>query len=144
LAAKKSGSAGKKKTRKKKMAKAKVSEIRLDFITSEMLLKKTSDDKLKMILSKVKKNIIVVLEEALTPEEELILTKEAMEEIDSEEFFGIEFYRMGQHKDSGIFDRLSNFLIKRRSGMFLVGPAPMVEKIKKEPDHISVFAKVGG
>ncbi|MFV2041331.1 MAG: DUF2073 domain-containing protein [Candidatus Hydrothermarchaeales archaeon] len=143
MAAKKSGSAGKKKTQKKKMAKAKEREIRLDFIPSEMLLRKNTDDKLEMILSKVKKNIIVVLEEALTPEEESILIQNAMEEIDSKDFFGIEFYRMG-HKDVGIFDRLSSFLTKRRSGMTIVGPTRMVEAIKKEPDHISVFAKVGG
>ncbi len=125
------------------MAKAKEREIRLDFIPSEMLLRKNTDDKLEMILSKVKKNIIVVLEEALTPEEESILIQNAMEEIDSKDFFGIEFYRMG-HKDVGIFDRLSSFLTKRRSGMTIVGPTRMVEAIKKEPDHISVFAKVGG
>ena len=143
MVAKKSGSAGKKKAPKKKAVKKAESEIRLDFIPSEMLLKKNTDAKLAMILSKVRENIIVVLEEALTPAEESILIQQAMEEIDSKDFFGIEFYRMG-HKDAGIFDRLSNFLTKRRSGMTIVGPTRMVEAIKKEPDHISVFARVGG
>ncbi len=143
MAAKKSGSAGKKKTHKKKVTKTAESEIRLDFIPSEMLMKKSTEAKMGMILSKVKKNIIVVLEGALTPEEESLLIQQAMEEIDSKDFFGIEFYRMG-HEDSGIIDRLSNFLTKRRSGMTIVGPTRMVEAIKKEPDHISVSAKVGG
>jgi hypothetical protein len=129
----------KKKTSKKKADK----EIRLDFIPSEMLLKKTTEDKLGMILSKVKKNIIVVLEEALTPQEEAVLIQHAMEEIDSKDFFGIEFYRMG-HQEKGLFEKLSNFITKRRSGITIVGPTRMVEAIKKEPDHISVFARVGG
>ncbi len=128
-----------KKTVKKKLAK----EIRLDFIPSEMLLKRNSDDKLGMILSKVKKNIIVVLEEALTPQEEADLIHQAMVEIDSKDFFGIEFYRMG-HRDAGLLQKLSNFLTKRKSGITIVGPTRMVEAIKKEPDHISVFARVGG
>jgi hypothetical protein len=141
LAAKKKTATKKvsKKTAKKKLAK----EIRLDFIPSEMLLKRKSDDKLGMILSKVKKNIIVVLEEALTPQEEADLIQQAMEEIDSKDFFGIEFYRMG-HREAGLLQKLSNLLNKRKSGITIVGPTRMVEAIKKEPDHISVFARVGG
>jgi hypothetical protein len=141
LAAKKKTTTKKvsKKTAKTKPAK----EIRLDFIPSEMLLKKNTDDKLGMILSKVKENIIVVLEEALTPQEEAYLIQQAMKEIDSKDFFGIEFYRMG-HRDAGLLEKLSNFFTKRRSGITIVGPTRMVEAIKKEPDHISVFARAGG
>lgn len=132
-----------KKTLKKKTPKKKVeNEIRLDFIPSEILLKKTSNEKLEMILAKVKKNIIIVLEEALTPQEEASLIQQAMEEIDSKDFFGIEFYRMG-HTEIGFLEKLSNFITKRRSGLTIVGPTRMVEAIKKEPDHISVFARVG-
>jgi hypothetical protein len=134
----------KKKTVRKKAPKKKVEkEIRLDFIPSEMLLKKTSNEKLEMILAKVKENIIIVLEEALTPQEEAILIQQAMEEIDSKDFFGIEFYRMG-HTETGFLEKLSNYITKRRSGLTIVGPTRMVEAIKKEPDHISVFARVGG
>jgi hypothetical protein len=133
-----------KKTTKKRVSKKKVeNEIRLDFIPLEMLSKKSADDKLMMILARVKKNIIVVLEEALTPQEEASLIEHAMQEIDSKDFFGIEFYRMG-HREEGLLDKLSNFLTKRRAGITIVGPTRMVEAIKKEPDHISVFAKVGG
>jgi hypothetical protein len=129
----------KRKTAKKKPAK----EIRLDFIPSEMLYKKSPNDKLAMILSKVKKDIIVVLEEALTPQEEASLIQQAMEEIDSKNFFGIEFYRMG-HREATLLDKISNFITKRRAGITIVGPTRMVEAIKKEPEHISVFARTGG
>lgn len=132
-----------KKVSGKKSEKKPSKEIRLDFIPSEMLLRKNTDDKLEMILSKVKENIIVVLEEALTPQEEANLIQQAMEEINSKDFFGIEFYRMG-HRDAGLLEKLSNFLTKRRSGITIVGPTRMVEAIKKEPDHISVFARAGG
>jgi hypothetical protein len=117
-------------------------EIRLDFIPSEMLLKRSAEDKLAMILDRVKQNIIVVLEEALTPEEEAVLIQRAMEEINSKDFFGIEFYRMG-HQEMSLLEKLSNFITKRRSGITIVGPTRMVEAIKKEPDHISVFARAG-
>lgn len=131
----------KKKRTPKKVIKDVGNEIRLDFVPTEMLARKASDEKLTMILSKVKENIIVVLEEALTPQEEAILIERAMSQIDSKDFFGIEFYRMG-HKERGLLDKLSNLLSKRKSGITIVGPTRMVEAIKKEPDHISVFAKV--
>jgi hypothetical protein len=108
-----------------------------------MLNRKNSPEKLEMILAKVKENIIVVLEEALTPQEEADLIQQAMEEIDSKEFFGIEFYRMG-HQETNVLEKLQNFISKRKSGITIVGPTRMVEAIKKEPDHISVFARVGG
>ncbi|RMF90182.1 MAG: DUF2073 domain-containing protein [Methanobacteriota archaeon] len=138
--------ASKRKTAKKKTGSGKkgsAEEIRLDFIPAEMLSAKSSPDKLEMILSRVKKNIIVVLEEALTPQEEADLIQQAMSEIDSKEFFGIEFYRIG-HREATLLDRISSFLTKRRAGITIVGPTRMVEAIKKEPDHISVFARAGG
>ncbi len=131
-------SSTRKKTKKKRAAK----EIRLDFVPSEMLYRKTTEEKLNMILSKVKKNIIVVLEESLTPIEEAYLIEQAMGEIDSKNFFGIEFYRIG-HRDYTLIERLSNYLTKKRSGITIVGPTRMVEAIKKEPEHISLFAKIG-
>ena len=133
----------KKASDKKAARKKPLKEIRLDFIPSEMLSKKTSEGKLAMILEKVKENIIVVLEEALTPQEEADLIQQAMKEIDSKDFFGIEFYRIG-HRETGLLEKLSNFITKRRTGITIVGPTRMVEAIKKEPEHISVFARVGG
>lgn len=128
------------KTKPRKKAKK---ELRLDFIPAEMLSKKSTDEKLQMILSKVKQNIIVVLEEALAPQEEADLIERAMTEIDSKDFFGIEFYRMG-HREANLLDKLSYIITKRRSGITIVGPTRLVETIKKEPDHVSLFAKMGG
>jgi len=118
-------------------------EIQLDFISSEMLTAKTREEKLSMILDRVKNNVIVVLEGALTPEEEAELIQTTMKNIDPERFHGIEFHRM-DHKEKNIFDRIANFLTGKRSGLTIVGPTRMVESIKKEPDHISILAKVGG
>ncbi len=128
------------KTKPRKKTKK---ELRLDFIPSDMLSKKSTEEKLQMILSKVKQNIIVVLEEALAPQEEANLIEKAMTEIDSKDFFGIEFYRMG-HREANLIDKLSYILTKRRSGITIVGPTRLVETIKKEPDHVSLFAKIGG
>ena len=128
---------------KTKPRKKEKKELRLDFIPAEMLSKKSTDEKLQMILSKVKQNIIVVLEEALAPQEEADLIERAMTEIDSKDFFGIEFYRMG-HREANLLDKLSYIITKRRSGITIVGPTRLVETIKKEPDHVSLFAKMGG
>jgi len=69
-------------------------EIQLDFVSAETLARKGSAEKISFILDKIKRNIIVVLEEALEPQEEAELIEATMREIDAEEFHGIEFYRI--------------------------------------------------
>lgn len=142
-------------------------EIQLDFIPSEMLKGKTPEEKRKFILNRIKKNIIVVLEEGLDPMEEAKLIEGTMGEIDSKDFFGIEFYRM-DHPDKGVPDwlgryipekqkkkisryvsgkrtgALGKYLGRRKSGLTIVGPTRMVEKIKKKRSgYVSMLAKVG-
>ncbi|MFQ6137175.1 MAG: DUF2073 domain-containing protein [Candidatus Hydrothermarchaeales archaeon] len=142
------------KRRGRKRAKRKNREIQLNFISSETLASKSPEEKLQLILGKVKENIIVVLEEALDPRVEADLIQTTMAEIDSKDFFGIEFYRMG-HQRQGVIGRLVKFfsdrgiegveryLPKSRMGLTIVGPTRMVEAIKKESDQVTMLAKVG-
>jgi hypothetical protein len=141
--------------KKKKRSKSKKKqEIQLNFISSEALATKSPEEKRQLILDKIRNNIIIVLEEALDPEEEADLIKTTMEEINSKDFFGIEFYRM-DHQKQGVLERLGKFftnhgikgvakiLPKSRRGLTIVGPSRVVEAIKKESGYVSMFAKIG-
>lgn len=117
-------------------------EIQLDFIPSNALASKASMEKIELILDRIKRNVIVVLEEGLNPMEEAALIEASMREIDVKDFHGIEFYRM-DHKASDIREKIANYISGKKSGITIVGPTRIVEKIKKEPDCVSMFAKGG-
>jgi len=117
--------------------------IQLDFISSESLSTKGSMEKIDLILGRIKKNIIVVLEEGLSPEEEAELIEATMREIDAKNFHGIEFYRM-DHKAKRLREKIAEYLVGKKVGLTIVGPTRMVEAIKREPDYISMLAKGGG
>jgi hypothetical protein len=115
-------------------------EIQLDFISSSMLSTKGTVEKVDLILDRIKRNVIVVLEEGLKPWEEAELIEATMRDIDSKDFFGIEFYRI-DNKEQGLRDKIAEFIAGKRTGMTIVGPTRMVEAIKREPDYISMLAR---
>ncbi len=147
-------STAKKITKKKKSSRKKKQELQLNLISSEVLKTKTPEEKRQLILDKIRSNIIVILEEALDPAEEADLIKTTMEEINSKDFFGIEFYRM-DHQKQGVLERMGKFfsdhgikgidkyIPKNRRGLTIVGPSRMVEAIKKESDYVTMLAKIG-
>ncbi len=114
--------------------------IQLDFVSSDVISSKSSLEKIDFIIEKIKNNVIVILEEGLSPKEEAELIETTMREIDVKDFHGIEFYRI-DHKEMRLRDRLANYISGRKTGMTIVGPTRMVEAIKKESDGISVLAK---
>ncbi len=115
-------------------------KIQLDFISSDKLSQMRAMEKIDFIIDKIKNNIIVVLEEGLSPQEEKELIEATMREIDLENFHGIEFYRI-DHKHS-FRDKLAEYISGRRSsGLTIVGPTRTIEAIKREADCISMIAK---
>ena len=143
------------KTKKKKSSKKKQpKELQLNFISSDVLASKTPEEKRELILEKIRNNIIVILEEALDPREEAELISTTMEEINSKDFFGIEFYRMDS-KRHGVVEKVVKFFSDRglkgikkyipqsRRGITIVGPSRLVEGIKKESGYVSMLAKIG-
>ncbi len=116
-------------------------EIQLDFISSDMLAKKGSAEKISFILSRIKKNVIIVLEEALEPREETELIEASMREIDAEDFHGIEFFRM-DHKARSLREKIAEYISGRRHGITIVGPTRLIEAIKREPEYISMLARI--
>jgi len=118
-------------------------EVQLDFVSSESLASKASVEKVAFILERIKKNVIVVLEEGLSPEEETELIEATMREIDAKDFHGIEFYRL-DHRARTLRDKIASYISGRRPGLTIVGPTRMVEAIKKEPNYLSMLARGGG
>lgn len=116
-------------------------EIQLDFISSDFLTTKRPIEKIDIIIQKIKKNVIVVLEEGLSLQEETELIETTMREIDTKDFHGIEFYRM-DHTPTGLRDKIANYISGRKTGLTIVGPTRMVEAIKRDPDGISMLAKI--
>lgn len=116
-------------------------EIQLDFISSDFLTNKRPIEKIDFIIQKIKKNVIVVLEEGLSPQEETELIETTMREIDAKDFHGIEFYRI-DHQPSGLRDKLAKYISGKKGGLTIVGPTRMVEAIKRDPNGISVLAKI--
>lgn len=115
-------------------------DIQLDFISSDSMRNKTSPEKIDLILERIKKKIIVVLEVGLSPQEETGLIEATMQQIDATDFHGIEFYRI-DHKAEGLREKLANLIVGKKAGLTIVGPTRMVEAIKREPDYLSVAAR---
>ena len=76
----------------------------MDLISGEKLEKMTSMEKIRLILDKVKKGKIVVLESGLTPAEEVRLIEMTMTEIRVDEFSGIEIESYPSKKGGSFFD----------------------------------------
>src|SRR3989338_6917754 len=101
------------------------------------------DDKLKRILKAVKEDKILIIEGRLKPLEESELIKRTMEEI-NKKFKGIEIASFDyDFKNLELWDKvkknLAYMLLRRRSGLTIVGPATVVREIKKDPNKIELF-----
>jgi len=120
-----------------------------DGVTIEFLSKEKLDtefeEKLELVLEKVKDDAVLVLEEAWTPDEKRELIKTSMEEID-DDFPGVEF--MGFNSASSKVDKAKQLIYKKvlkddyRRGITIVGNSRVMEKIKEERDTVSFLAKM--
>jgi len=114
-------------------------ELQLDFVSAETLANKKKMEKISFIIEKIKNNVILILEEALDPEEEAELIEATMREIDTENFHGIEFYRIDHQRS--LRDKIASYIAGRKVGLTIVGPTRVIEAIKREPDYISMLAR---
>lgn len=119
--------------------------VTIEFLSKEKLNEQGFDDKLSLVLQKVKNNAVLVLEESWTPEEKRELIKTSMEEID-DDFPGVEF--MGLDSGSSTLTKAKNMFYSRflkdeyRRGLTIVGNSRVMEKIKEEQDSVSFLAKI--
>ena len=115
-----------------------ITGLKMDFLSSSALESSTSMEKVSMIVDRVKKGDLVVIEGGLTPEEEAEQIEATMREIDVENFMGIDIYTV--EKDKTSFFGLSR---KKTVGMTIIGPANVMKEVKKKSNFISMIANMG-
>ncbi|MFH0972001.1 MAG: DUF2073 domain-containing protein [Candidatus Micrarchaeota archaeon] len=113
--------------------------LQIEFVSAKTLHNKDADDKAKFIMNAVKREKkIIILEEALTREEERVLYQLTMENI-SRDFPGIEISSFGEESPS-VRQSLIKILGGKTAGLTIIGPSNLVKQIKKDPDKLRVFA----
>lgn len=116
-------------------------EVHMDLISEEKLENMTSMEKIRLILDKVKKGKIVVLESGLTPDEEVRLIEMTMTEIRVDEFSGIEIESYPSKREGSFLDKIFGKALKGR--MTVIGPANQIHTIEKDKYQISTKVSVG-
>jgi hypothetical protein len=134
--------------------------LKLDFVSSAILDKKTKKKRINFILNKVKDGSILVTDGVFNSDEEMDLIKETMRKVD-EGFPGIEVCGLKKTvKGFGSLaerftdqkEKLQKFFsglrgnkeekTSLRTGLTLIGPAKVVKEIKKNPESFSVLTEV--
>ncbi len=82
-------------------------ELKIDFVTENTTRKMNSTQKCDFIISKIRRDRVVVFEGGLAPNEEAILIEEAMSQIDHENFLGYKIITPApiRSPSSGLFSR---------------------------------------
>ncbi len=111
-------------------------KVQIEFLSAKAFNELEPEKRINTIITAVKKNKIIVLEEGLTREEERELFSRVMKEIGkSNRFTGIEIASLGQELDafrSGIIKMLGG----KAKGLTIVGPEKLVREVKRDPDKI--------
>jgi hypothetical protein len=119
--------------------------VTIEFLSKEKLNSVEFEEKLDLVLEKVKDNAVLVLEESWAPGEKRELIKTSMEEVD-DDFPGVEF--MGLNSENTRLEKARNFVYDKflnedyRRGITIVGNSRVMEKIKEEKDTVSFLAKM--
>ncbi len=119
--------------------------LTLQFISYNQIADLESEDRIKKLLDFVKQDKIVLLEGRLREEEEADLIKKTMENID-EKFTGIELGVVHpEDKDENLYKQIQKILVRlllgNRNGFTIIGPANIIQEIKKDPDKIELLMK---
>jgi hypothetical protein len=112
--------------------------LKMDFLSSDALISQTSIEKISMIVDRVKRGDLVVMEGGLSPSEEAELIETTMREIDIENFVGIDIYTLEKDKRSFL-----GFSKKKIVGLTIIGPANLVKSVKKKENFLSMIANAG-
>lgn len=114
--------------------------ITIRFIPYSQIENMSSEDRIDTILDMVKDESVVLLEGRLRKNEETELIKKTMEMI-SETFKGIEISVMNpEQKNKNIIGSMRssfvNLILGDRSGLTFIGPASIIQEIKKDPEKV--------
>src|SRR3989338_4483048 len=100
-------------------------EIEIEFITSEVLVPMSKEERLKYILDHIRKNKILVVEESLSSTEEVELIEATMKQID-EKFSGIEVSTLREKTEGGLREMLIRLLGGRTGGLTVIGSSKLI------------------
>lgn len=122
-------------------------ELSLDFLTIESLRQGTQEERIEMILEKIKERKILVVNAKFDPRDEALLIERTMEHV-NKRFPGIEICSLSHDElvtDKNWLARLRRQLIKlltgSNSGLTIIGPAKIIKEIKREPNRIRLLTK---
>ena len=110
--------------------------FQVDFVPFTETQKLTVEEKISYILAKVMKKTILVLENGLSPEEELKLIKNTMHHIDYSQFLGIKLISFAggeAMKKAKLFGKAPT-----NKAFTIVAPNDAVEVIKDERGILSI------
>lgn len=119
--------------------------VTIEFLSRDKLSSNNFEEKLQLILEKVRDDAVLVLEESWTPEEKRELIQNSMQEV-NEEFPGVEF--MGLAGEPSKVSKAKRLFFQKvlneeyRRGLTIVGNSRVMEKIKEEKDTVSFLAKL--
>jgi hypothetical protein len=114
--------------------------LRIKFIPYERI----KEEKFKKILKDLAGNTIILVDAKLDAKEEAALIAETMRTV-SDKFSGIELssIEINSKDDDGLYGRFKNSLVERiigkKRGMTVLGPAKIVQKIKKNPEELLLY-----
>lgn len=115
--------------------------VKIEFLSKITLRDMDFDDKLEMIMEEVQEGNIIVMEEALSPDEKKDLIQASVERAD-EDFPGVEF--SGFDPQGGWFERIVQTITgsNPREGLLIVGSSRVMKKVEEGKDAISLMAKI--
>ena len=116
-----------------------MSEIELEFISSDVMKSKSVEARMKYIIDHVRDSKILVIEESMSPQEEAALIEETMRQV-GKKFQGIGVSTLRERGEEGIKEKLIRLLGGTTGGITVIGPSRLVKKIKKEPQQITMLA----
>ena len=116
--------------------------LTLQYVPHHEFASLTMDEKLRRILKSVREDKILIIEGRLHPIEESELIKRTMQVI-SKSFKGIEIASIDYQFRGDFIDKvkkdIAHFLLRKRSGLTIVGPATIVKEIRKDPSKIELL-----
>ncbi len=122
-------------------------ELSLDFLTMESLRQAGLNERIEMILEKIKEKKIIIVNAKFNPREEAALIEQTMKHV-NKKFPGIEMCSLSY--DELVSDRnwlarlrhqIINLLTGSDSGLTIIGPAKIIKEIKREPNRIRLLTK---
>jgi hypothetical protein len=114
--------------------------LRIKFVPYERI----REEKFKKILKDLAENTIVLVDAKLDAKEEAALIAETMRNV-SDKFAGIELssIEINGKKKVGNYGKFKNALVERiigkKRGMTVLGPAKIVQKIKRNPEELLLY-----